>query len=124
MSTRIYSYSPARSRHERCTNCTRHLITSATDRALRLLSCSPLTGLLTPSLRFQDSVNRTPWHAIGFSGDAEYVMGGAAHKAAHNVFVWDRESGVLVKVLEGPRDSLGDCHVRLLFGLGHTGQVR
>jgi COMPASS component SWD1 len=56
-------------------------------------------------------VNRTPWNAIGFSGDAEYVMGGAAHKAAHNVFVWDRESGVLVKVLEGPRESLGDCHV-------------
>ena len=91
----------------------RHLITSATDRALRLLSCSPLTGTLTPSLRFQDSVNRTPWHAIGFSGDAEYVMGGAAHKAAHNVFIWDRESGVLIKVLEGPRDSLGDCHVRI-----------
>jgi COMPASS component SWD1 len=38
-------------------------------------------------------------------------MGGAGHKAAHNIFVWDRESGVLLKVLEGPKESLGDCEV-------------
>ncbi|WWD20760.1 hypothetical protein CI109_105237 [Kwoniella shandongensis] len=86
-----------------------HLITSASDRALRLLSVHPLTSALTPLHRFQDLVNRTPWHAIGFSGDGEYVMGGAGHKMAHNVFVWDRESGVLVKVLEGPKEPLLDC---------------
>ncbi|KAK8850581.1 hypothetical protein IAR55_004500 [Kwoniella newhampshirensis] len=86
-----------------------HLIISASDRALRLLSVHPLTSTLTPLHRFQDLVNRTPWHAIGFSGDGEYVMGGAGHKMAHNVFVWDRESGVLVKVLEGPKEPLLDC---------------
>jgi hypothetical protein len=31
---------------------------------------------------------------------------------AHNVFVWDRDSGVLVKVLEGPKESLIHCDVR------------
>ncbi|WVQ85970.1 hypothetical protein IAT38_008138 [Cryptococcus sp. DSM 104549] len=85
-----------------------HLITSATDRALRLLTVDPLTQFIRASHRFQDLVNRTPWHSIGFSGDAEYVMGGAGHKMAHNVFVWDRESGVLVKVLEGPKEPLLD----------------
>lgn len=40
-------------------------------------------------------------------------MGGAGHKMAHNVFVWDRDSGVLVKVLEGPRESLIYCDVSL-----------
>jgi COMPASS component SWD1 len=30
---------------------------------------------------------------------------------AHNVFVWDREAGALVKVLEGPREPLLDCSV-------------
>lgn len=89
----------------------RHLLTSATDRALRLLSVSPDSGALTASHRFQDQVNRTPWHAIGFNPDSELVMGGAGHKAAHNIFVWDRESGVLLKVLEGPKESLGDCEV-------------
>ncbi|TYJ55224.1 hypothetical protein B9479_004054 [Cryptococcus floricola] len=86
-----------------------HLITSATDRALRLLQVDPLTLTLTAFHRFQDLVNRTPWYSVGFSGDAEYVMAGAAHKSAHNVFIWDRESGVLVKVLEGPKEPLIAC---------------
>lgn len=56
---------------------------------------------------------------MGFNGDSEYIMGGAAHKAAHNIFIWDRESGVLVKVLEGPKESLGDCDVSNLLWVGH-----
>ncbi|KAL7420869.1 chromatin binding protein [Cryptotrichosporon argae] len=87
----------------------RNLVVSSSDRALRVCDVDPRTGLLTPAHRFQDMVNRTPWHAVGFSGDGEYVMGGAGHKVAHNVFVWDRESGVLVKVLEGPKENLVDC---------------
>lgn len=89
------------------------MIVSSTDRALRVLTVQPLTGLLTPLHRFQDLVNRTPWHAIGFSGDGEYVMGGAGHKMAHNVFIWDKGFGTLVKVLEGPRESLIHCDVRM-----------
>lgn len=92
---------------------TSHLLTSATDRAIRLLTVSPISGDLKPSHKFQDSVNRTPWFAIGFNPDSEYVMGGAGHKAAHTIFIWDRESGVLVKVLEEPKESLGDCEVNL-----------
>ena len=38
-------------------------------------------------------------------------MGGAGHKMAHNVFVWDKSFGSLVKVLEGPRESLIHCDV-------------
>jgi len=92
------------------------IILSATDRALRVLTVQPHTGLLTPTHRFQDAVNRTPWNAIGFSGapDEEYVMGGAGHKMAHNVFIWDTDSGVLMKVLEGPKEPLIDsdvCHL-------------
>lgn len=87
----------------------RNLIINSSDRALRVLLVSPQTGALIPIHRFQDLVNRTPWHAIGFSGDGEYVFGGAGHKMAHNVFVWDREAGALVKVLEGPKEPLVDC---------------
>lgn len=88
-----------------------NLILNSTDRALRVLTVSPQTGALAPIHRFQDLVNRTPWHAVGFSGDGEYVLGGAGHKMSHNVFVWDREAGALVKVLEGPKESLMDADV-------------
>lgn len=90
---------------------TSNMVISSSDRAIRTFQVSPLTGVLNPIHRFQDLVNRTPWHAVGFSGDGEYVMGGAGHKMAHNVFVWDRDSGVLVKVLEGPKEPLIHCDV-------------
>ncbi|CEH16176.1 WD40 repeat protein [Ceraceosorus bombacis] len=63
---------------------------------------------LTPTHRFQDLVNRTPWSGIGFSADGEYIFAGAAHVQAHNIYIWDRGLGALEKVLEGPRDSLMD----------------
>ncbi|GAA5858180.1 hypothetical protein JCM1840_001074 [Sporobolomyces johnsonii] len=58
--------------------------------------------------RFQDLVNRTPWNGCGFSSDGEYVIGGAGHKGSHNIYIWDRDSGGLVKILEGPKDPLED----------------
>ncbi|KAL8277331.1 hypothetical protein RQP46_010284 [Phenoliferia psychrophenolica] len=58
--------------------------------------------------RFQDLVNRTPWNGCGFSRDGEYIIGGAGHKASHNIYIWDRESGGLIKILEGPKDPLED----------------
>ncbi|BGP16354.1 hypothetical protein JCM10213_004895 [Rhodosporidiobolus nylandii] len=54
--------------------------------------------------KFQDLVNRTPWNGCGFSTDGEYIIGGAGHKASHNIYIWDRESGGLLKILEGPKD--------------------
>lgn len=74
---------------------------------------SPETGALAPIHRFQDQINRTNWNSIGFSKDdnSEYVMGGSSNKMGHNVFIWDKDSGVLVKVLEGPKEPLLDSDV-------------
>jgi hypothetical protein len=47
-------------------------------------------------------------------------MGGAGHKAGHNVYIWDRDSGALVKVLEGPKEPLVDCDVSVFFAAGPT----
>ncbi|GAA5975983.1 hypothetical protein JCM11641_002858 [Rhodosporidiobolus odoratus] len=54
--------------------------------------------------KFQDLVNRTPWNGCSFSSDGEYIIGGAGHKASHNIYIWDRVSGGLLKILEGPKD--------------------
>lgn len=87
----------------------RHLVLNMNDRTIRTFSVmEEVDGTFTfvPEHKFQDLVGRTPWSGIAFSSDAEYVMGGAAHDAAHNIYVWDREAGVLVKILEGPREPL------------------
>lgn len=94
----------------------RGLVVNSNDRSIRVLSVEvdPSDSLPTLRLavihRFVDQVNRTPWSGIGFSGDGEYVYAGAAHKAAHNVYIWDRGAGALDKILEGPREPLVDVH--------------
>ena len=51
-------------------------------------------------------------------------MGGAGYKQAHNVFIWDRAFGNLVKVLEGPKQSLVDSDVSLVArGVSHLAEV-
>lgn len=113
----------------------RNLVVNSSDRCIRVvaieITAKPAFGQLTTLARcsqpfaytplhqasvqmhvvhrFQDLVNRTPWHGIGFSGDGEYVYAGAAHQAAHNVYVWDRGAGALDKILEGLREPLIDA---------------
>lgn len=88
----------------------RCVVVNLNDRTLRtylVLRDEPQESIsLSPQHKFQDLVSRTPWSGVSFSGDSDYVMGGAAQATAHNVYVWDRESGVLFKILEGPREPL------------------
>ncbi|CAD6888760.1 unnamed protein product [Tilletia laevis] len=65
--------------------------------------------VLMPVHKLIDLVNRTPWNGIGWSGHGgEYVYAGAAHKASHNIYIWDMATGTLEKVLQGPKDPLVD----------------
>lgn len=65
--------------------------------------------------RFQDLVNRTPWNTLRFSNDGEYIIGGAGHKAAHQIYLWDHTTGNLTKILEGPKDPLEDLDVSVVL---------
>ncbi|KAL7157856.1 hypothetical protein ABFS83_02G104200 [Erythranthe nasuta] len=56
---------------------------------------------------FQDSITKVHWKAPCFSGDGEWVVGGAASKGEHKIYIWDR-AGHLVKILEGPKEALID----------------
>lgn len=109
----------------------RYMVVNSSDRAVRVLavttppppSASDPAEVADPRLvpkyqatiqplhRFQDTIGRTPWNNVGFSGDGEYVMGGAGTKTSHHIYIWDRSTGVLIKVLEGPKDALDDCDV-------------
>ena len=39
-------------------------------------------------------------------------VAGAGHKGAHNIYIWDRVTGALAKILEGPKDPCEDLTVR------------
>lgn len=102
----------------------RFLVVNCNDRAVRMLTVTTSTtdvGLdgdsrgskrrrttleLTLLHKIQDMVQRSAWNNLGFSPNSDYIYAGAAHRASHNVYIWDRSSGVLVKILEGPKDWL------------------
>ena len=55
--------------------------------------------------KFQDVVNRLSWNHVAFSANADYVM--ASTLMNHDVYIWERGHGSLVKILEGPKEELG-----------------
>lgn len=40
---------------------------------------------------------------------------GSGHKAEHNIYIWDKKMGNLLKILEGPKEPLDDLTVSVLF---------
>ncbi|CAE6449722.1 unnamed protein product [Rhizoctonia solani] len=87
----------------------RYLIVNSNDRIVRVLEITSQTYDLELLHMFSDPISKTPWNGICFSGDGEYVVAGAGHKAGHHIYIWDRSSGALVKILEGPTEPLVDA---------------
>ncbi|CAH7673173.1 WD40-repeat-containing domain protein [Phakopsora pachyrhizi] len=84
------------------------LVLNSNDRVIRVYTLEFLSNQLLPKMKldhkFQDTIVRTPWQGCKFS--SEYVVAGAGHKDSHQIFIWDRTSGILTKILEGPKDPL------------------
>lgn len=105
-----------------------YLIVNSTDRIIRTINLpSPDDDELETEHKFQDIVNRLQWHAACFSGNAEYTAA-STYQSANDVYIWERQRGSLVKILEGPKEELVDVgwhptHV-LCAGVGNeTGAV-
>ncbi|KAJ8328969.1 chromatin binding protein [Batrachochytrium dendrobatidis] len=58
--------------------------------------------------KYQDSVDRNQWTKCCFSADGDMVVGALSSSQKHNIFIWDKTMGNLVKMLEGPREGLVD----------------
>ncbi|CAG8585480.1 3032_t:CDS:2, partial [Paraglomus occultum] len=83
------------------------ILVNSNDRTIRLFSLDE-NGMPVSRHSFMDRVNRIQWNQCCFNRDGEYVIGGSAHKAGHNIYIWDKNLGSLVKMLEGPKDELVD----------------
>ncbi|KAG0309512.1 hypothetical protein BGZ98_001655 [Dissophora globulifera] len=85
----------------------REIVVNSNDRIIRLFTIKE-DGPPEQVHKFQDLVNRLQWNQCCFSSDADYVIGGSAHQAQHNIYIWDKIGGNLVKILEGPKEPLED----------------
>ncbi|KAK4519026.1 Rho guanine nucleotide exchange factor [Mucor velutinosus] len=86
----------------------RDMLINANDRQIRYFRLEESTGVPILHNKFQDLVNRIQWSQSCFSSDGEFVIGGSGHKAEHNIYIWDKNMGNLVKILEGPKEPLDD----------------
>ncbi|KAI9594705.1 WD40-repeat-containing domain protein [Syncephalis fuscata] len=94
-----------------------YLAVNSLDRTIRVFDVnitlpsndnSKTTFNLTQRHKFQDVIDRHQWNQCTFSSDEEYVIGGSAHKAEHNAYIWDLHRGSLVKMVEGPKETIED----------------
>jgi COMPASS component SWD1 len=93
----------------------RDLLINSSDRVIRTIQMPDLSQLginLDPSgikleveHKFQDVVNRLSWNHVAFSSTGEFVT--ASTFMNHDIYVWERSHGSLVKILEGPKEELG-----------------
>jgi COMPASS component SWD1 len=89
------------------------MVVNSSDRIIRTFR---LPDLADPTLnwstfklevehKYQDLVNRLSWNYVSLSsGGADYVT--ASTYMNHDIYVWERTDGSLVKILDGPKEEL------------------
>ena len=93
------------------------MVVNSSDRVIRTIPLPDLSPtsksndnlILEVEHKFQDIVNRLSWNHVAFSSTGEYVT--ASTYMNHDIYVWERSQGSLVKILEGPKEELGVVEV-------------
>lgn len=96
------------------------LVINSTDRTIRTLPTFDDPENVDESIevehKFQDVINRFQWNACAFSSSGEYIMA-STYQSAHVIYIWDRNTGSLVKILEGPKEEFIDIDWHPVFPL-------
>ena len=86
------------------------------------------TRILTPSPSLHNPVSRSQWGAACFSHDGEYVLA-ASGGSPHELHAWRRETGTLVRILQGGAEAKGIAQLlshpnkALAIAVGANGQL-
>ena len=107
----------------RLTASGRDMVSNSSDRVIRTVPMPDLSQVhldvnnikIEVEHKFQDVVNRLSWNHVAFSSTGEYVT--ASTYMNHDIYVWERRHGSLVKILEGPKEELGVVEVCAYFGV-------
>ncbi|KAK4032632.1 SWD1-like protein [Parachaetomium inaequale] len=118
----------------RLTESGKELLVNAQDRIIRTFIVPNLSAAdLDPDTiqiplehKFQDVVNRLSWNHVAFSATGEYVAASTYNN--HELYIWERGHGSLVRMLEGPKEEQGVIewhpHRALLAACGlETGRI-
>ncbi len=118
----------------RLTESGKELLVNAQDRIIRTFHIPNLSSAdLDPDTiqiplehKFQDVVNRLSWNHVAFSSTGEYVAASTYNN--HELYIWERGHGSLVRMLEGPKEEQGVIewhpHKALLAACGlETGRI-
>ncbi|KAG9245502.1 WD40-repeat-containing domain protein [Calycina marina] len=97
----------------RLTNSGRDVVINSQDRIIRTIQMPNLSVVdLDPDTidievehKFQDVVNKLSWNHVAFSSTGEYVTASTFNN--HDIYIWERNHGSLVKILEGPKEEHG-----------------
>lgn len=102
----------------RLTASGRDMVVNSSDRIIRTIPIPDLSRVdldidnikIEVEHKFQDVVNKLSWNHVAFSSTGEYVT--ASTYMNHDIYVWERSHGSLVKILEGPKEELGVVEVQ------------
>ncbi|MCJ1421480.1 chromatin binding protein [Xylographa parallela] len=97
----------------RLTASGRDMVSNSSDRVIRTIPIPDFSQVdldidnlkIEVEHKFQDVVNRLSWNHVAFGSTGEYVT--ASTYMNHDIYVWERSHGSLVKILEGPKEELG-----------------
>lgn len=98
----------------RLTSSGQYVVVNAQDRIIRTFHMP--TNLTAENLdpdqihmelehKFQDVVNKLSWNHVAFSSTGDYVTASTYNN--HDIYIWERNHGSLVKILEGPKEEHG-----------------
>lgn len=97
----------------RLTSSGREMLVNSQDRIIRTFhlpnlsaeDLDPDTIQMPLEHKFQDVVNRLSWNHVTFSATGEYVAASTYNN--HELYIWERNHGSLVRMLEGPKEEQG-----------------
>ncbi|MCL4161098.1 UNVERIFIED_CONTAM: hypothetical protein GTU68_020175 [Idotea baltica] len=82
-----------------------YFLLNCADRMIRLYNSKDVFKKMPedpePTQKLKDLVNVSHWKRCCFSGDGEYVCAGSMKQ--HAIYMWERSSGTLVKILHGQK---------------------
>ncbi|KAI9034364.1 WD40-repeat-containing domain protein [Hyaloraphidium curvatum] len=82
----------------------RHLLVNATDKVIRAMPLDAKTGIpeVAATVKYRDNVEGCQWTTCCFSPGEDYVVGASQSRGSHELYIWDRAMGNLVRKLNGP----------------------